>query len=80
MSAFSGTLISSKSRDYLLKDRHQVGQSASRSVRVSRWTVLIGRTEFGTMFSIPDSALSSNSFASQLNLSRFGHKVHRELP
>jgi hypothetical protein len=46
--AFLGTLISSKSRVYLLTDRDQVGQSASRSVGFSKWTVLIGRSGFDT--------------------------------
>ena len=56
--AFLGTLISSKSRVYLLKDRDRVGQSASRSVGFSKWTVLIGRTGFDTISSIPDPTLS----------------------
>jgi hypothetical protein len=51
---FQGTLISSESMVYLLKDRDQVGQSASRSVGFSKWTVLIGRTGFDTISSIPD--------------------------
>jgi len=58
VSAFLGTLISSKSRVYSLKDRDQVGQSASRSVGFSKWTVLIGRTGFDTIPSIPDPTLS----------------------
>ena len=53
-----GTLRSSKSRVYLLKDIDPVGQSASRSVGFSKWTVLIGRTGFDTISSIPDPTLS----------------------
>jgi hypothetical protein len=30
----------------------------SRSVQLSKWTVLIGRTGFDTMYSIPDPTLS----------------------
>jgi hypothetical protein len=58
VSAFSGTLFPSNSMVYLLKYRDQVGQSASRSVGLSQSTVLIGRTRFGTMSSIPDPTLS----------------------
>jgi hypothetical protein len=42
-------LISSKSRVYLLKDCDPVGLSVSESVGFSKWTLLIGRTGFGTM-------------------------------
>ena len=58
MSAFQGTLISSKSRVYLLMNRDPVGQSASRSVGFYKWTVLIGRTGFDAISSIPDPTLS----------------------
>jgi hypothetical protein len=58
VSALRVTLVSSKSRVYLLKDRDQVGQSASRSVGFSKWTVLIGRTGFDTISSLPDPTLS----------------------
>ena len=61
MSAFLGTLIFSKYRVYVLKDRDQVGQSASRSVEFYKWTVLIGRRGFGTISSIPDPTLSLRS-------------------
>ena len=60
VSAFPGTLISSESRAYLLKDHHPVGQSASLSVVFSKWTVLIGRTGSDTMFSIPNLTLTLN--------------------
>jgi len=50
--------MSSNPRVYLLKDGYPVGQSASRSVGFSKWTVLIGRTGFGTIPSIPDPTLS----------------------
>ena len=46
------------SRVYLLKDGNPVGLSASRSVRFSEWTVLIGRTGFGTIPSISDPTMS----------------------
>ena len=57
---FSGvvTLIFSKSGVYLLKDRDTVGLSASRSVGFPKWTVLIGRTGFDTIPSMPDPTLS----------------------
>jgi len=58
VSAFQGTLVSSKSRVYLLMDRDPVGQSASRSVGFSKWTVLIGRTGFDAISSVPDPTLS----------------------
>jgi len=58
VSAFQGTLISSKSRVYLLMDRDPVGQSASRSVGFSKWIVLIGQTGFDAISSIPDPTLS----------------------
>ena len=50
--------ISSKSRVFLLKDCDPVGLSASRSVGFSIWTVLIGRTVFNTMLTVPDPTLS----------------------
>jgi hypothetical protein len=52
------TLRSSKSRVYLLKDRDPVGPSASRSIGISKWTVLIGRTGFDTVSSITNLTLS----------------------
>jgi len=51
-------LISSKSRAYLLQKYDPVGLSMSRSVELSIWTALIGRTGFDTMYSIPDPTLS----------------------
>jgi hypothetical protein len=51
-------LISSKSRVYSLKDCNPAGPSASRSVGFTKWIVLIGRTGFDTMPSIPDPTLS----------------------
>ena len=48
VSAFLGTLRSSKSRVYLLKDHEPVGLPASRSVGLSKWTDLIGQTGFDT--------------------------------
>ena len=60
LSAFLETLISSKPRVYLLNDRDQVGQSANRTVGFSKWTVLIGRTGFDTISSIPDPTLNLN--------------------
>ena len=60
VSAFTGTLISTKPRVYLLKDRDPVGQSASRSVGFSKYKVLIGRTTSDTIYSIPDPTLSLN--------------------
>jgi hypothetical protein len=50
-------LISSKSRVCLPKDDDPVGLSLSRSVEPPKWTVLIGRTGFDTMYSIPDPTL-----------------------
>ena len=44
VSAFLGTLVSSKSRVIFFLTIVQVGQSASRSVGFSKRTVLIGRT------------------------------------
>jgi hypothetical protein len=41
----------------LLKDRHPVGLLASRWVGFSIWTVLMGRTGFNTMLSVPDPTL-----------------------
>jgi len=58
VSGFPGTLRSSKSRVYLLKDRDPVGLPASRSVGFSKWTVLIGRTGFDTITSVPDQTLN----------------------
>jgi len=48
--------ISSKSRVYLLKDRNPVGfpEIQSSSAGFPRWTVLIGRTDFTTITSIPN--------------------------
>ena len=51
-------LISSNSRVYLPKDCDPVGLSVSRSVGFSKWAVVIGRTGFGTISSIPDPTLS----------------------
>ena len=55
------TFISSKPRVYLLKDGDPVGQSASRSVEFSKWTLLIGRTGFAirhhTFDTKPDTQL-----------------------
>jgi len=56
--ALQGLNAVSKSRVYSLKDRDPVGLSASRSVGLSKWTVLIGRTGFDTISSIPDPTLS----------------------
>ena len=42
-------------------DRDPVRQSASRSVGFSKWTVLIGRTGFDAISSIPDPTLSLRS-------------------
>jgi len=61
VSALPVTLISLKSRVYLLKDRDLVGLSVSRSVEFSKWAVLIGRTGFDTIPSIPDPTLSLTS-------------------
>jgi len=58
VSASRVTLISSKSRVYLLRDRDQVGLPAGRSVRFPKWTDLIGRAGFDTKNSIPDPTLS----------------------
>jgi hypothetical protein len=60
VSAFLGTLISSKSRVYLLMIRDLVGQSTSRLVGCSEWTFSIGRTGFDITPSIPDPTLSLN--------------------
>jgi len=54
VSTFRGALISSKSMVYLPKDGDPVGRSARRSVEFSKLTVLIGRTGFDTISSIPD--------------------------
>ena len=51
-------LISSRSRFYLLKDCDPIGLSASRSVGFPKRTVLIGRTGFGNIYSVPDPTLS----------------------
>ena len=51
-------LIYSKSRVYLLKDGDPVGLSASRSAGFPNWTVLIGRTGFDDISSLPDPTLS----------------------
>ena len=51
-------MISSKSRVYSLKDCDPFGLSVSRSVGFPKMTVLIGRTGFDTMYSIPDPTLS----------------------
>ena len=53
-----GDSISSKTRVYLLKDRDPVGLPSSGSVGISKWAVLIGRTGFDTIHSIPDQTLS----------------------
>ena len=50
--------ISSRSRVYRLKNHVPVGLWASRSVRFSKWRVLIRRTGFGTVSSISDPTLS----------------------
>jgi len=55
VSASPGTPISSKSMIYLLEDRDQVGQTAIRKVGFSMCAVLIGRTGFGTISSIPQT-------------------------
>ena len=52
------TLISSKSRVYLLKDRDPVGLSDTWSAGVLFRTFLIGRTGFDTIPSIPNQTLS----------------------
>jgi hypothetical protein len=52
------TLISSKPKVCLLKDGDPVGLSASRSVGFQKCTVLIGRTGFDTIPSMPDPTLS----------------------
>jgi hypothetical protein len=52
------TLISSESRVYQLKHSAQVGLSATQSVGLLKWTVLIGQTGFDTIPSIPDPTLS----------------------
>jgi hypothetical protein len=59
VSAFQGTLISSKSRVYLLMDRDPVGQSASRSVGFSKWTVLIGGIRCHIFDTRPDTEFDS---------------------
>jgi len=56
-------LISSRSVVYLLRDRDPVGLSASRSAGFSKWTVLIGRTGFVTISSLPDPTLSLTSIS-----------------
>ena len=38
--------------------RHPVGLSVSQWVEFSKWTVLIGRTGFDTILSVPDPTLS----------------------
>jgi hypothetical protein len=53
-------LISSKPRVDLLKDCDPVELSGSSLVGVPKWTVLIGRTGFDTMYSIPDPTLGLN--------------------
>jgi len=58
-------VISSKSRDYLLKDYDPIGLSTRRSVDISKWTVLIGRTGFYTMYTIPDPTLSLRHHSSE---------------
>jgi len=58
VSALHVTLISSKSRVYLLKNRDPVGLLASRPVGFSKWAALIGRTGYDTTSSIPDPTLS----------------------
>jgi len=61
VSALHVTLISSKSMVYLLKDHDPVGLSANRSVGFPKCTVLIGRTGFDTIPSVPDPTLSENA-------------------
>ena len=58
MSALLVTLRSSKPMVYLQGDRNPVGLSANRPVGCLEWTVLIGRTGFDNMYSIPDPTLS----------------------
>jgi len=65
-------LIYSKSMVYLLKGRDPVGLSASRSAEFSKWTVLIGRTGFDTMASIPDPTLNVTFSAGALYADRLG--------
>jgi len=52
----------SKYRVYLLKDRDQAGLPTGRSVGTPTRRVLIGRTGFDTISSIPDLTLSLSEF------------------
>jgi hypothetical protein len=54
-------LISSKSRVYLLENRHPDRRPVSRSVGLTKRTVLIGRTGSDTMTSIPDPTQSKKN-------------------
>jgi len=51
-------LISLKPRVYILKNHDPVGLSPIRSAGILLWSVLIGRTEFDTITSIPDPTLN----------------------
>ena len=57
-------LISLNPRVYLLKNHNQVGPSANRLAGFSLLSVLIGRTDFDPITSIPDPTLSINSYCS----------------
>jgi len=48
----------SESRVYLLVNLNPVGPSASLSVGFLKWTVLIGRTGFDTIYSTPSPTVS----------------------
>jgi hypothetical protein len=59
---------------YLLKDLDPVGLSLSRLAELPKWTVVIGRTGFDTIPSIPDPTLSLTQAPSRDNCQWFhGH-------